>query len=40
MTGIMEIRPQVWAVKHNGQALRQHYFTLQAAQMAAQQLAR
>jgi hypothetical protein len=38
MTAIIEIRPQVWAVTHNGHALRQHYFTLQAAQVAAQQV--
>jgi hypothetical protein len=38
MTAIIEIRPQVWAVKYDGHALRQHYFTLQTAQMAAQQL--
>jgi hypothetical protein len=38
MTAIIEIRPKVWAVKHNGHILRQHYFTLQTAQMAAQQL--
>jgi hypothetical protein len=38
MTAVIEIRPKVWAVKHNGHTLRQHYFTLQTAQMAAQQL--
>jgi hypothetical protein len=38
MTAIIEIRPKVWAVKHNGHTLRQHYFTLQTAQIAAQQL--
>jgi hypothetical protein len=38
MTAIIEIRPQVWAVKHNEHTLRQHYFTLQTAQMAAQEL--
>jgi hypothetical protein len=38
MNAIIEIRPKVWAVKHNGHTLRQHYFTLQTAQMAAQQL--
>jgi hypothetical protein len=38
MTATIEIRPKVWAVKHNGHTLRQHYFTLQTAQMAAQQL--
>jgi hypothetical protein len=37
MTAIIEIRPKVWAVKHNGHTLRQHYFTLQTAEMAAQQ---
>jgi hypothetical protein len=38
MTAIIEIRARVWAVKHDEHTLRQHYFTLQTAQMAAQQL--
>lgn len=38
MTAIVEIRPQVWAVNHDGHTLRQHYFTRQTAQLAAQQL--
>jgi hypothetical protein len=38
MTAIIEIRPKVWALKHNGQILRKHYFTLQTAQVAAQRL--
>lgn len=38
MTAIIQIRPQVWAVSHNGHVLRQHYFTLKTAQRAAQQL--
>jgi hypothetical protein len=38
MTAITEIRPRVWAINHNGHTLRQHYFTLQTARMAAQQL--
>jgi hypothetical protein len=38
MTAVMEIRPQVWAISHHGRLLRQHYFTKESAQTAAQQL--
>ena len=31
MTTIREIRPQVYAVVHNGHTLRQHYFTKESA---------
>ena len=38
MTSIIEIKPQTYAIKCGGHTLRQHYFTLQAEQVAAQQL--
>lgn len=38
MTAVVEIRPQVWAIRFNGHTLRQHYFTEQSAHTAARQL--
>jgi hypothetical protein len=40
MTSIIEIKPQTYAITSGGHTLRQHYFTLQTAQVAAQQLKR
>lgn len=38
MTVIVEIKPQVYAIQYQGHMLRQHYFTYQAAHVAAQQV--
>jgi hypothetical protein len=40
MTSIVEIKPQTYAIKYGGHMLRQHYFTLQTAQVSAQRLRR
>lgn len=35
---VIEIRPQVYAIRYHGHTLRQHYFTPQSARVAAMQL--
>lgn len=38
MATIIEIRKAVYAIRYDGHTLRQHYFTRQAAIVAARQL--